>query len=149
MSQFNEFNLNQTVLGIIEQLSFKQPTDIQKQAIPAILNGRSVIGQSHTGSGKTHAFLLPLFNQLESNKNEVQFVITSPTRELARQLYDEVRNMVKHANKEGEWTSRLLIGRSDRKRMAEDLKTLPNIIVGTPGRILDLVKDGALSIYTA
>src|SRR5690625_3904637 len=148
-NNFNQFSFSPTILNVINKLRFKEPTKIQQEAIPAILKGRSVIGQSHTGSGKTHAFLLPLFNKLDANKREVQFVITTPTRELAFQLYHEVRKIIEYANKENEWISKLLVGGSDRKRMAEELKIAPHIVVGTPGRILDLVKDGALSIYSA
>lgn len=146
---FQSLGLNTTIVQIINQLQFKHPTPIQKQVIPAVLDGQSVIGQSQTGSGKTHAFLLPLFHQLDADKREVQIVITSPTRELAFQLHEEVKKMVRLANKEGVWTSRLLIGGTDKQRMMEKLKHPPHIIVGTPGRIFDMVQSGSLSIYTA
>src|SRR5690625_2063357 len=110
---FQSLGLNTTIVQIINQLQFKHPTPIQKQVIPAVLDGQRVIGQSQTGSGKTHAFLLPLFHQLDADKREVQIVITSPTRELAFQLHEEVKKMVRLANKEGVWTSRLLIGGTD------------------------------------
>src|SRR5690625_4367253 len=148
-NNFNQFSFSPTILNVINKLRFKEPTKIQQEAIPAILSGRSVIGQSHTGSGKTHAFLLPLFDKLDTNRQEVQFVITSPTRELAMQLYGEVKKVIEYADKIGKWNAKLLVGGTDRKKMADELKVAPHIVVGTPGRILDLVKDGALSIYTA
>lgn len=148
-NNFNQFSFSPTILNVINKLRFKEPTKIQQEAIPAILSGRSVIGQSHTGSGKTHAFLLPLFDKLDTNRQEVQFVITSPTRELAMQLYGEVKKVIEYADKISKWNAKLLVGGTDRKKMADELKVAPHIVVGTPGRILDLVKDGALSIYTA
>lgn len=134
---------------VISQLNFKQPTEIQEQAIPAILDGKGVIGQSYTGSGKTHAYLLPLMNNLNVDKQEVQIVLTAPTRELATQIYDEVRQIIRFAEKENKCHVRLLIGGTDKEKMNEKLKRPPHIIVGTPGRILDHVKDNTLSIYSA
>jgi ATP-dependent RNA helicase CshB len=148
-NQFEQLEMKPYLLDVIRQLKFKNPTEIQEKIIPKIIKGNSVIGQSRTGSGKTHAYLLPLFNNLDSSKREVQFVITSPTRELAMQIYDEVKKIIQLANKETEWVPKLLVGGTDKQKMMEKLKEPPHIIVGTPGRILDLVKEEALSIYSA
>src|SRR5690625_567511 len=148
-NNFDQFSFSPLMMNVIKQLRFTEPTDIQKQVIPEVLLGRSVIGQSHTGSGKTHAFLLPLFNQINTKKREVQFVITAPTRELALQLYDEVKKIIQYADKDGEWIPKLITGGIEKQKMADQLRVPPHIIVGTPGRILDLVKDQALSIYSA
>lgn len=147
--QFNEFGFKPFIMDVVKGLNFKEPTEIQARVFPAALKGKSVIGQSHTGSGKTHAFLLPLFNQIDTDNQEVQFVITSPTRELATQIYEEVKTIIKLAGKEDVWRSKLLIGGTDKQKMADKLKQTPNIIVGTPGRILDLVKSGAVTIHLA
>lgn len=149
INNFNQFSFSPLMMDVIGKLNFTEPTEIQKQAIPKILTGKSVIGQSHTGSGKTHAFLLPLFNQINTDKREVQFVITAPTRELALQLYDEVKKVIKYADKDGEWIPKLVVGGTEKQKMADQLRVPPHIIVGTPGRILDLVKDKSLSIYSA
>jgi ATP-dependent RNA helicase CshB len=146
---FQSLGIRNEFIPVLEKLEFKQPTEIQEKVIPAVLNGQSVIGQSRTGSGKTHAFLLPLIQQLDEFKQEVQMVITAPTRELAVQLHDEVRKIIQYANKEEIWTSKLLIGGTDKERMREKLKNPPHIVVGTPGRIFDMVDSGALSIYKA
>ena len=146
---FSSLGMHPVLLKIIEKLKFEQPTEIQEKVIPSILQGKSVIGQSRTGSGKTHAFLLPLFNQIDTSKREVQFVITTPTRELALQIHDEVKKIIHYAGKDEVWISKLLIGGTDKQKMVEKLKKPPHIIVGTPGRILDLVKSDALSIYSA
>lgn len=148
-NSFNQFGFNPLMMQVIEKLKFHEPTKIQKRAIPAIVAGKSVIGQSHTGSGKTHAFLLPLFNNIGAGKREVQFVITSPTRELAQQLYNEVKKIIEYADMDQQWIPKLVVGGRDKKKMADELRIAPHIIVGTPGRILDLVKDDAISIYSA
>lgn len=146
---FESLGLNPVMQRTVEKLNFKDPTEVQRKVIPEALLGKSVIGQSRTGSGKTHAFLLPMFNQIETSKRQVKFVITAPTRELAIQLYDEVKKIIHLADKEEIWIPKLLIGGTDKQRMVEKLKNPPHIIVGTPGRILDLVKSDALSIYSA
>ena len=96
MSILEKFNLREDVLQFIETLGFKQYTPIQEQVIPCVLKGRDVIGISDTGTGKTHAFLIPIFNKIDVTKEKVQAVITAPTRELASQIYDHVRLFMKH-----------------------------------------------------
>lgn len=93
-NQFKQFSFRPVLDDVIQQLHFKTPTEIQRQAIPAILKGKSMIGQSQTGSGKTHAYLLPLFHEIHEKKQEVQFVITAPTRELAMQIHDKIKEIV-------------------------------------------------------
>lgn len=146
---FKQIGLNNTILNIVDKLYFQMPTEIQKEAIPAILNGKSIIGQSQTGSGKTHAYLLPLLNRIDESSQEVQIVITAPTRELSMQIYEEIKTMTTYANKEQVWISRLIVGGVDRQRMIKQLEKKPHIVVGTPGRILDMINEGALSIYSA
>lgn len=146
---FKQLALNQTMLHVVENLYFKQPTNIQAEAIPLILAGKSIIGQSQTGSGKTHAFLLPLLNNLDDEKEEVQIVITAPTRELAMQIFEEIKTITRLANKENVWQTRLIVGGLDRERMMKQLERTPKIVVGTPGRILDMINEGVLSIYSA
>ncbi|MFD2925991.1 DEAD/DEAH box helicase [Halobacillus naozhouensis] len=147
---FKQYAINNSVDQVIDQLGFNQPTPIQKEVIPAALRGESLIGQSHTGSGKTHAYLLPLFNQLNENSNHVQFVVTAPTRELATQIYDEVRKAIQFAGKTEVWRAKLVIGGTDKQKMIDKLSSNPpHIVVGTPGRILDMVKEEALDLYQA
>ncbi|ARI77040.1 DEAD/DEAH box helicase [Halobacillus mangrovi] len=147
---FQQFAINPTVSQMIEGLGFKEPTPIQQQVLPAALRGESLIGQSHTGSGKTHAYLLSLFNQLDEKAEHVQFVITAPTRELAIQIHEEVKKAIKHAEKEQVWRSKLVIGGTDKQKMMDKLSSAPpHIVVGTPGRILDMVKEEAIDLYEA
>lgn len=147
--KFEEYNLKPWVQDVIKKLSFKNPTPIQEKVVPAVLRGESVIGQSHTGSGKTHAFLLPLFNQLEIDKKEVQFIVTSPTRELASQIYEEVKKIIEFSGFSDQINAKLLIGGTDKKRSVGKLKEQPQIIIATPGRLLDLIEDGVLDLYSA
>ncbi|MBO8156071.1 MAG: DEAD/DEAH box helicase [Bacillaceae bacterium] len=148
-NRFQSYALNPISLDIIQKLNFREPTPIQQKVIPAALRGESLIGQSHTGSGKTHAYLIPIFNQLDQSKEEIQYVITTPTRELAIQIYEEVRKMIQLADKEEDWRAKLVIGGTDKQKMADKLKRPPQIIVGTPGRILDLLKNDAMDVYRA
>lgn len=143
---FKEYALHPVILEAIEGLGFQRPTPIQEKVIPKALKGKSIIGQSHTGSGKTHSYLIPLFNQIEEAKKQVQFVITAPTRELAIQIHDEVRKIIHYAEKDHRWNAKLLIGGTDKKRSIEKLSEPPHIVVGTPGRILDLAEEGALDL---
>src|SRR5690625_1166379 len=146
---FKQLHLKNDMLKVVEHLQFKQPTEIQEKAIPLILNGKSMIGQSQTGSGKTHAYLLPLLNNIKEEHQEVQIVITAPTRELSIQIFEEIKQISKYLGKENDWVSRLIIGGMDRPRMMKQLKRPAHIIVGTPGRILDMVNEGVLSIFSA
>src|SRR5699024_1252163 len=115
----------------------------------AVLRNESVIGQSQTGSGKTHAFLLPLFNQLSFDKKEVQFVVVTPTRELASQIFTEVKKMISFLDEDKQVTVKLIVGGTDKKRMIEKLTDQPQIIVATPGRLLDMQNEGSIDLYTA
>src|SRR5699024_7315767 len=137
---FSDLDLNNKLVKVTEELFFKEPTKIQTKIISEVLKENSVISESQTGSGKTHDFLLTLFNEIEEDKNEVQYVIDVPTRELAMQIHADIEEIIKLANKKDVWTSRLLVGGLDRDRMKKQLKNAPDIIIGTPGRILDMVK---------
>ncbi|APH04359.1 DEAD/DEAH box helicase [Bacillus weihaiensis] len=144
-TKFERFSLKPFIIEAIKkELNFYEPTEIQERIIPSILNGESVIGQSQTGTGKTHAYLLPLVSNLEVDKKEVQIVITAPTRELAVQIHKEVTRLIEFTN--DEITAKCFIGGTDKQRTIEKLKTQPQIVVGTPGRINDLVNENALIV---
>jgi ATP-dependent RNA helicase CshB len=145
-TQFEQFGFKQFIIDALLQLQFYNPTEIQARLIPSIQKGESVIGQSQTGTGKTHAFLLPLINRIDPERQEVQVVITAPTRELAQQIYEEVQKIIAF---NPAITAKNFIGGTDKLRTIERLKTQPHIVVGTPGRINDLIKEQALLVYTA
>lgn len=147
MNTFDTYPLRPFVKETIQELAFTQPTPIQDAVIPVMLKGKDVIGISQTGTGKTHAFLIPIMNQIQTGKDKVQAVITAPTRELASQIYEQVKIFMKH---QPALRASLLIGGKDRQKTIAQLSTQPHIVVGTPGRIRDLALDEqALHITTA
>lgn len=145
MSKYTDYQFKPFLQDAIAKLGFKEPTPIQKEMIPLVLKGKSAIGQAHTGTGKTHSFLLPIVERIQEEKQEVQAVITSPTRELAQQIFDALNQLIEGT----EIATKLFIGGTDKQRSIDKLKTQPHIVVGTPGRIRDLVKEGALLVHTA
>ncbi|AWE06828.1 DEAD/DEAH box helicase [Lysinibacillus sp. 2017] len=145
MSKYTDYNFKPFLQDAIAKLGFTEPTPIQKEMIPLVLKGKSAIGQAHTGTGKTHSFLLPIVERIVEEKQEVQAVITSPTRELAQQIFDALNQLTEGTK----ITSKLFIGGTDKQRSIDRLKTQPQIVVGTPGRIRDLVKENALLVHTA
>jgi ATP-dependent RNA helicase CshB len=147
-SKFKRFELQPFLIEALTDQGFKRPTEIQERLILAIRNGKDVIGQSQTGSGKTLAFLLPIVDQININKQEVQAVITAPTRELANQIYQELNKLLAFQKVEGEISSKLLVGGTDRAKTISKLKVQPHIVIGTPGRINDMVKEQALLVHT-
>lgn len=144
---FKQLGLTDKMLTTVDKLFFKMPTKIQSEAIPNILNGKNLIGHSQTGSGKTHAYLLPILDQIKPNKEKVQVVITAPTRELAIQIHEEIKVLSNHLNTTDAWKTKLIIGGTDREKLIKQLKNPPQIVVGTPGRIFDMVDNSYLSIY--
>jgi ATP-dependent RNA helicase CshB len=146
---FERFNLKPFIIEAIKHLQFYKPTEIQERIIPSIIRGESVIGQSQTGTGKTHAYLLPIIERIHPNLHEVQAVITAPTRELATQIYHEILKITKFCPDEEQITARCFVGGTDKLRTIEKLKVQPHIVVGTPGRINDLAKEQALNVHTA
>lgn len=148
MANFREFNFKEYIYQALNEINFKEPTEVQARLIPTILKGKSVVGQSQTGSGKTHTFLLPIFQNLNAQKDEVQAVITTPSRELAYQIYEAAKQLAKFSP-EDIWIQNY-VGGTDKQRQIEKLKShQPQLVIGTPGRILDLVRENALDIHNA
>ncbi|MDO4378926.1 MAG: DEAD/DEAH box helicase [Erysipelotrichia bacterium] len=129
----------------IEQLiafkHFDELTPIQKECIPLILSGRDVIGISSTGTGKSHAFILPILQMIDTSKNEIQAIITAPTRELAAQLYQQVHEINRFND---QYRIKLITSGKDKERMMSGLKNQPHIVIGTIGRLKDLFVDEAV-----
>lgn len=147
MGTFQDFKLQDYCQQVITKLGFRKPTPIQEKVIPLVLKNKDVIGISQTGTGKSHAFLLPIINRIDTNKDYVQAVITAPTRELAMQLYNNARVFNEFLP---ELRISLIIGGSDRQRAVNKLTTQPHLVIGTPGRIKDLSLEAqALKITTA
>jgi ATP-dependent RNA helicase CshB len=146
---FERFAFQPFIIEAIKSLQFYKPTEIQERVIPAVMRGESVVGQSQTGTGKTHAYLLPILHNIDPNVAEVQAVITAPTRELATQIYHEALKITKFCPSGQEIKVRCFVGGTDKLRTIEKLKTQPHLVIGTPGRINDLVREQALFVHTA
>ena len=132
----------------LADLKFTELTQIQQQVIPLALKKADIIGQSQTGSGKTHAFLIPIFEALNELDPKVQAIITTPTRELAEQIYTVALHIASFS-KTPINISRYM-GGTDKERSLAKLKTQPQIVIGTPGRIKDLaINERALLVHTA
>ncbi len=139
---FESLGLSQARANQLESLGFTTPTGIQDQAIPQLLAGRDVVGQSQTGTGKTAAFSLPILEQIDPNQKSVQALILTPTRELAVQVSVAISSFV------GDQGSRVLAiyGGQAIDRQILQLKRGVQIVVGTPGRVLDLLDRGSLKL---
>ncbi|RPF55613.1 DEAD/DEAH box helicase [Aquisalibacillus elongatus] len=142
---FQSYDLSSNMLNVIHQLNFKHPTEIQHRVIPAALKTGNIIGQSQTGSGKTHAYLIPLIDQLKVEEEVVQKMIIAPTRELAMQIHEEVKKINEFSSDEFKFRSRLVIGGTDKERELQKFNTQPHVVVGTPGRILDFIQERAIN----
>ncbi|WP_117168704.1 DEAD/DEAH box helicase [Paraliobacillus sediminis] len=126
-----------------ENAGFDAPTQVQEQAVPLIIEGKDVIVESPTGSGKTLAYLLPILQEIDINQKQVQVVILASSHELVMQIYHEVQNWTKDSDISGI----ALIGGANIKRQIEKLKKKPQLIVGTPGRVLELIKQKKLKVH--
>lgn len=145
---FAQFGFKPFIDAALKEIGFKEPTEVQARLIPLILKRRNVVGQSQTGSGKTHTFLLPIFQTIDPELTEVQAVITTPSRELAYQIYDAAKQIAKHSEKE--ILVHNYVGGTDKQRQIEKLEhRQPQIVIGTPGRVLDLMKSQALDVHNA
>ena len=143
MSQhtFPELGIATELLEAVKSLGFEQPSPIQAEAIPVALTGRDVVGQSQTGSGKTMAFGIPVVQGVDGSKRHVQALILCPTRELAMQVCAEIHKLAEF--KEGVRATPVYGGASyDRQIRA--LQSGSQIVVGTPGRILDFMERGLI-----
>ncbi|MFC6294694.1 DEAD/DEAH box helicase [Lactiplantibacillus daoliensis] len=147
-ASFKEFQLQPFLMQALQDINFKKPTKVQEKLIPVIAAGRSVIGQSATGSGKTHTFLLPMINKLNPDERRVQAVITTPSRELAYQIQEAAKQLILHSPKA--LHIGLYVGGTDKQDQIDKLnRHQPQLVIGTPGRILDLIRSQALNIHTA
>jgi superfamily II DNA/RNA helicase len=132
--KFTEFNLSESLLAGLRDLRFEEPTPIQEKSIPLITDGKDVIGIAQTGTGKTGAFVIPIMERvLQSERKGVKALILSPTRELAKQIDEQIFAIGYHAG----ITSATVIGGSDFSVQAKALKAGVDIIVATPGRLID------------
>ena len=135
---FAQIGLSEPLISGLKKMGIDQPTDIQQKVIPLVSTGSDVIGHSPTGTGKTLAYLLPLFMGIDPVKRENQIIILVPTYELAMQIQREIEMLA--ANSLITVTSAAIIGEANINRQIEKLKNKPHIIVGSSGRILELIQ---------
>jgi ATP-dependent RNA helicase DeaD len=144
---FQELPLRESLLKAITERGYVDPTEIQEQAIPALATQDiDFVGQAQTGTGKTAAFVLPLLNKIDSSSRDVQALILTPTRELANQINDEIK---KFSIYEKVKTLPVYGGVSLEGQVRGLRKDRPQIVVGTPGRVLDLIDRGVLILDNA
>ncbi|ATH94687.1 DEAD/DEAH box helicase [Bacillus glycinifermentans] len=126
-----------------EASGFREPTDVQKSTAGLILDGRDVIAESPTGTGKTLAYILPVLEKLDAAQKNVQAVILAPSRELVMQIFD----VIVEWKKGSDIRAASFIGGANIKKQQEKLKKHPHIIAGTPGRVLELIKMKKLKMH--
>ncbi|MFB8791737.1 MAG: DEAD/DEAH box helicase [Potamolinea sp.] len=132
---FQSLGLSEAVVLQLEKLGFSEPTTIQTQAIPELLSGRDVVGQSQTGTGKTAAFSLPMLERIDTDNRAVQALVLTPTRELASQVTEAIRSFSSN-RRLGVLT---VCGGQSMERQLRELKRGVQVVVGTPGRVIDLL----------
>lgn len=142
--RFNELNLSREVLQAIEEMGFVNPSEVQEGTIPEILDGHDLLAQAQTGTGKTASFGIPMIEKIQDNNYEtLQGLVLVPTRELARQVSEELQKLSKHKT----FIRVLAIyGGADMGKQLRELKRGASIVVGTPGRIMDHMKRKTLDL---
>lgn len=146
MSTFTELNLGPALLEGLKRQNIASPTPIQSLAIPEILKGADVIAQSHTGSGKTLAFLLPLFSKIDESLRQTQVLVLAPTHELAVQIAAQAKMLAQ--NSELPITHALIMGGASLDNQIKKLREKPHIVIGSAGRILELIKKKKITAHT-
>ncbi len=142
MGSFEMLGLREELLQAVTQLGYETPTAIQEQAIPALMAGRDVMGQAQTGTGKTAAFALPMLHALSAETGDVQGLVIAPTRELANQVARAIHEYGQYRD------VRVLsvYGGQSYSRQIRRLEGGVDVVVGTPGRMLDLIEKGSLDL---
>lgn len=142
MKKFTEYGLEEKVIQAITELGFEEPTPVQAKTLPLALEGRDLIGQAQTGTGKTAAFGIPLINKTDIKETKIVALIMTPTRELAIQVADEISKLAKFKG----IRSLPIYGGQDIVRQIRALKQKPQIIIGTPGRLLDHINRKTIKL---
>ena len=141
--RFDELSLSEEIQQAVADMGFTEASPIQAEAIPYILEGRDVIGQAQTGTGKTAAFGIPALEMIDTQNRSVQVLVLCPTRELALQVSEEIKKLAKH--KKGLAVAAIYGGESI-ERQIKDLKRGVHIVIGTPGRVMDHMERRTLRL---
>ena len=134
---FNELGLQENLIEGLKKQGIETPTEIQVTAIPLGLSNKDIIGESETGTGKTLAYLLPIFQKIDITSKDIQAIILAPTHELAMQIHKQIELLAENSACGVKSTS--IIGNVNIQRQLESLKAKPHIVVGSAGRILELI----------
>ena len=140
--KFKELGLSEEMIKAVERVGFVEATPVQAETIPHVLKGEDVIGQAQTGTGKTAAFGLPTLEKIDAKQKQIQALIVSPTRELAIQIQEELYRL----GKEKRIHVQSVYGGADINKQIRILKGKPQIVVGTPGRLLDHIKRKTIDL---
>ena len=140
--RFGEIEVPATIARAIEQMGFVTPTEVQARAIPPLRRGEDLIGQAQTGTGKTAAFGIPIVEKIEPSSMHVQALVLTPTRELCVQVTDEIARLGQFRGVR----TVAIYGGSSMDKQIEGLKRGAQVVIGTPGRVLDLIRRGELRL---
>jgi len=145
--KFSELNLSEPILKALNEHGYVQPTPIQAQAIPPILSGSDIFGSAQTGTGKTAAFALPLLQLLSTQhyNGHIAALILAPTRELALQISESINQYAKYLPIK----QAVIYGGVSQRRQEEALRKRPQIVIATPGRLMDLMNQGIIKLDKA
>jgi ATP-dependent RNA helicase DeaD len=140
---FSTLGISDPILKSLEKMGFEKPTEIQQKSIPLLINGdQDFVGQAQTGTGKTAAFGIPSLMKVQKGKKFPQVLILAPTRELAIQISDELENFGRNLKVK----RAILCGGMSYRNQLDNLRKNPEIIIGTPGRVIDMLERGALNL---
>ncbi|MDF9825410.1 ATP-dependent RNA helicase DeaD [Breznakia sp. PF5-3] len=142
MKNFEDYIKDKEILKAIDKLGYKQPTPVQEEVFPLVLNNKDVIVKSQTGSGKTAAFAIPMLQSLDWNIRSPQILVLTPTRELAIQVKEDMF----HIGRYKRYNVQAIFGKMSFEGQAKQLKQRTHVVVGTPGRVLDHIQQGTLNL---
>ena len=141
--RFEELEINPQIIRAVEDMGFEEATPIQSQAIPVMMSGVDMIGQAQTGTGKTAAFGIPLLQKVDPENRKLQAIILCPTRELAIQVAEELRSLAKYMHGVKVLP---IYGGQDIGKQIRSLKGGVQIIIGTPGRVMDHMRRHTIRV---
>jgi ATP-dependent RNA helicase DeaD len=147
ITTFSSLKISEPVLKVLGEMGYKSPTEIQEKAIPVLLDSKqNFVGQAQTGTGKTAAFVIPLLEKIDFSSNNVSALILAPTRELAQQVEKEIGKLGKYTDVR----TACIYGGTEYEPQMKALKVnRPHIVVGTPGRVIDMIKKRILKVDNA
>ncbi|MGB5405374.1 MAG: DEAD/DEAH box helicase, partial [Thiogranum sp.] len=143
VTAFNQLALNKPLLKALDDVGYETPSPIQAQTIPLLLEGKDVLGQAQTGTGKTAAFALPILSNLDLKQKDPQVLVLAPTRELAIQVAEAFQKYAKHMKG---FHVLPVYGGQDYRGQIRALERGVHVVVGTPGRVMDHMRRGTLKL---